>query len=71
MDILAWIIDPELNQSGFSPHRDRQPEIVSDSFDKDGKAKYMTAWIAISEVISLPFSLYLDTSLFSLKYDKF
>jgi hypothetical protein len=25
-DMLAWHIDPQKNQVGFSPHRDRQPD---------------------------------------------
>eukprot|EP00475_Leptophrys_vorax_P017833 TRINITY_DN24390_c0_g2_i2.p1 TRINITY_DN24390_c0_g2~~TRINITY_DN24390_c0_g2_i2.p1 ORF type:complete len:555 (+),score=195.51 TRINITY_DN24390_c0_g2_i2:41-1705(+) len=31
-DILSWHIDPSKDQSGFSPHRDRQPEDVKSSF---------------------------------------
>ncbi|EJK66317.1 hypothetical protein THAOC_12774 [Thalassiosira oceanica] len=49
-DVLAWSIDPKQNESGFSPHRDRQPETPSalrDSFFRDGHSKYATHWIAI------------------------
>jgi len=51
-DMLAWYIDPKLNQAGFSPHRDRQPESLSDlkqSFYSDGQAKYITHWIALAD----------------------
>lgn len=62
-DMLAWHIDPRRQQSGFSPHRDRQPETyqaLQDSFyngtDDDnggevtsGMAKYVTHWIALSD----------------------
>jgi len=49
-DVLAWSIDPKQNQSGFSPHRDRQPETPSalhESFFNDGHSKYATHWVAI------------------------
>ena len=51
-DILAWYIDPKLNQAGFSPHRDRQPDSLSDlkqSFYSDEQAKYITHWIALAD----------------------
>ena len=51
-DMLAWYIDPKLNQAGFSPHRDRQPDSLSDlkqSFYSDGQAKYITHWIALAD----------------------
>ncbi len=46
----AWYIDPRENAAGFSPHRDRQPtnEEVENSFHKDGQAKYVTLWMALS-----------------------
>jgi ectoine hydroxylase-related dioxygenase (phytanoyl-CoA dioxygenase family) len=31
-DLLAWHIDPQKNESGFSPHRDRQPDDLLASF---------------------------------------
>jgi hypothetical protein len=43
-DILAWYID----SGGFSPHRDRQPEDVAASFEKDD-AKFATQWIALTD----------------------
>lgn len=50
-DILVWRIDPNKKQSGFSPHRDRQPEEVSKSF-RGGKkgtgARYTTMWVRFS-----------------------
>jgi len=51
-DMLAWYIDPKLNQAGFSPHRDRQPNSLADlkqSFYSDGQAKYVTHWIALAD----------------------
>mmetsp|Transcript_21832 Transcript_21832/g.32688 ORF Transcript_21832/g.32688 Transcript_21832/m.32688 type:complete len:516 (-) Transcript_21832:170-1717(-) len=33
-DILAWFIDPRRGESGFSPHRDRQPDDIASSFHK-------------------------------------
>ena len=51
-DMLAWYIDPKLNQAGFSPHRDRQPDSLADlkqSFYSDGQAKYITHWIALAD----------------------
>ena len=49
MDMLAWHIDPNKGESGFTPHRDRQPEEVSASFRADGTAKYTTSWVALTE----------------------
>lgn len=51
-DMLAWYIDPRLDQAGFSPHRDRQPDSVralEKSFYPDGQAKYNTHWIALAD----------------------
>lgn len=51
-DMLAWHIDPCLDQAGFSPHRDRQPDTLSalqQSFYLDGQAKYITHWIALED----------------------
>jgi ectoine hydroxylase-related dioxygenase (phytanoyl-CoA dioxygenase family) len=51
-DILVWRIDPNKDQAGFSPHRDRQPENVYQSFrgGKSGKgAKYTTMWLALTD----------------------
>ena len=44
MDILIWFIDPNQNQSGFSPHRDRQPDDAEKTFRKDGTPMYSTCW---------------------------
>ena len=63
-DMLAWHIDPKMNQAGFSPHRDRQPDSLTDlenSFYADGQAKYITHWIAVSSTeLSLLFLVHLD-----------
>ena len=51
-DVLAWHIDPNQNQVGFSPHRDRQPDTsegLKQSFYEDGQAKYVTHWIALTD----------------------
>lgn len=47
-DALAWSVTPSLGQSGFAPHRDRQPSDVQASFHADGIPKYVTCWIALS-----------------------
>jgi len=45
-DILAWFIEND----GFSPHRDRQPEGDTTPASFDGEdAKFVTNWIAITE----------------------
>ncbi|KAL1520001.1 hypothetical protein AB1Y20_023482 [Prymnesium parvum] len=49
LDTLAWMVTPALGQSGFAPHRDRQPTDVRASFRPDGTPKYCTAWVALSE----------------------
>jgi hypothetical protein len=52
-DMLAWFIDPNENEAGFSPHRDRQPEDLAASFftdDADSKIPcYTTAWVALTD----------------------
>lgn len=37
LDTLAWMVEPSLGQSGFAPHRDRQPADVPASFSPDGR----------------------------------
>eukprot|EP01128_Nolandella_sp_AFSM9_P011263 TRINITY_DN798_c0_g1_i1.p1 TRINITY_DN798_c0_g1~~TRINITY_DN798_c0_g1_i1.p1 ORF type:complete len:496 (-),score=102.51 TRINITY_DN798_c0_g1_i1:153-1640(-) len=32
MDMLSWLVDPNQNAKGFSPHRDRQPPFPSRTF---------------------------------------
>jgi len=46
-DLLAFYV-PE-GGSGFSPHRDRQPDDASSSFHPDQQAKFLTHWIALSD----------------------
>ena len=48
-DMLAWDIDPNRNEVGFSPHRDRQPENIALSFHANGMPKYSTAWVALTD----------------------
>ncbi len=48
LDALAWSVTPSLGQSGFAPHRDRQPIDVPASFRADGTPRYCTVWIALS-----------------------
>jgi len=45
MDVLAWYVDPNCGDSGFSPHRDRQPDDSPATFRADGSAMYSTCWI--------------------------
>lgn len=43
------VVDPKENTAGFSPQRDRQPDMTSDSFHIDEHAKYVTAlWTSSS-----------------------
>lgn len=49
-DFLAWHVAP--GSAGFSPHRDRQPEALADSFADDGQPKYATVWVALTDVSS-------------------
>jgi hypothetical protein len=47
-DLLAWYIEP--GESGFSPHRDRQPSDAAATFHPDDdQAKFITNWIALSD----------------------
>ena len=48
-DMLAWDIDPNRNEAGFSPHRDRQPDHIPSSFHSNGMPKYSTAWVALTD----------------------
>ena len=55
-DMLAWYIDPNNDESGFSPHRDRQPDDPAASFFKDDcdgierlLPAYSTAWVALTD----------------------
>ncbi|GAX22345.1 hypothetical protein FisN_3Hh449 [Fistulifera solaris] len=54
-DLLAWYID----EGGFSPHRDRQPEDVASSFHPDGEAKFATHWIALTPATTSNSCLYM------------
>jgi hypothetical protein len=47
-DLFAWYI--EAGDSGFSPHRDRQPSDATATFHADDEqAKFITQWIALSD----------------------
>lgn len=47
-DFLAWYV-PQ-GSSGFPPHRDRQPEALEASFDRDtGMPRYATLWWALTD----------------------
>ncbi|KAJ8903412.1 hypothetical protein NDN08_004520 [Rhodosorus marinus] len=55
-DVLVWVIDPNKDDAGFTPHRDRQPEDVELSFAY-GKGfnfarvspQYHTCWVALTD----------------------
>jgi ectoine hydroxylase-related dioxygenase (phytanoyl-CoA dioxygenase family) len=49
MDFLAWYVDTRCGDSGFSPHRDRQPDNAAATFRKDGTAKFTTCWVPLSD----------------------
>lgn len=59
LDTLAWSVTPSLGQSGFAPHRDRQPADVPGSFRPDGTPKYCTCWVALSHASTDNSCLYL------------
>lgn len=48
-DALAWHVDQDRGEGGFSPHRDRQPDDATSTFRADGMAKYTTAWVALTD----------------------
>jgi hypothetical protein len=48
-DVLAWLVDPSKRQSGFAPHRDRQPDDAAATFRGDGSPMYATCWLALAE----------------------
>ncbi len=48
-DMLAWHVDPRRSESGFSPHRDRQPDDARATFREDGMAMYTTCWVALTD----------------------
>eukprot|EP01023_Acetabularia_acetabulum_P066441 TRINITY_DN8976_c1_g1_i8.p1 TRINITY_DN8976_c1_g1~~TRINITY_DN8976_c1_g1_i8.p1 ORF type:complete len:427 (+),score=100.00 TRINITY_DN8976_c1_g1_i8:122-1402(+) len=48
-DMLAWHVDPSKGDTGFSPHRDRQPDDAKSTFRSNGTPKYATCWIAFTE----------------------
>ncbi|CAK9022631.1 Hypothetical protein (Fragment) [Durusdinium trenchii] len=57
MDVVAFLVRPSQTK-GFSPHRDRQPEDwvpkgaapeTCSTFKKDGMAKYVTLWAALTD----------------------
>lgn len=58
-DILAWCVSAAAGESGFAPHRDRQPADVPGSFRSDGGPRYTTAWVALSEASARTGCLYL------------
>ncbi|MDP2435412.1 MAG: hypothetical protein Q8P67_06685 [archaeon] len=53
LDILLWYIDPNRDQSGFAPHRDRQPADSPASFRQaDGTPMYATCWLPFTDACS-------------------
>ena len=59
LDTLAWSVTPSLGQTGFAPHRDRQPADVPASFRADGTPRYATCWVALSHATTDNSCLYL------------
>ena len=59
MDFLVWYIDPNNKESGFSPHRDRQPSDTPSTFREDGTAMYTTCWIPFTDACPDNSCLYL------------
>ena len=48
LDMLVWHINQKNGESGFNPHRDRQPTDIKSSFREDNSAKYSTFWMALT-----------------------
>ena len=57
IDTLSFFVDPQIN-TGFSAHRDRQPEDwlarglpkeISSTFRENGTARYSTMWVALTD----------------------
>ena len=49
MDMLAWRVHAAAGETGFSPHRDRQPDNTAASFRADGTPRYATCWLALAD----------------------
>ncbi|QDZ17755.1 putative phytanoyl-CoA dioxygenase [Chloropicon primus] len=47
-DMLAWNVNQEAGEGGFSPHRDRQPDDASATFRECGMAMYTTCWVPLT-----------------------
>ena len=68
-DMLAWDIDPNRDEAGFSPHRDRQPDDIPSSFHStSGMPKYSTAWIALTDATPENSCLYVVPKMFDPGY---
>lgn len=52
LDLLLWYIDPNRDQSGFAPHRDRQPADSPKTFRPDGTPMYATCWLPFTDACS-------------------
>ena len=69
-DVLAWYVDPREGVAGFSPHRDRQPELVGQTFHPDGMAKYATQWLALTDATPENSCLYVIPRQFDPGYEE-
>ena len=58
-DMLALLIDPAEGAAGFTPHRDRQPKDVPNSFRPDGSPKYVAHSFFFLRCYSFSFFLFL------------
>jgi hypothetical protein len=67
-DMLAWHVNPDSEETGFSPHRDRQPEVASKTFREDGMAMYTTCWMPLVDATTDNSCLYMIPSKFDPGY---
>ncbi|RKO84696.1 hypothetical protein BDK51DRAFT_32565 [Blyttiomyces helicus] len=70
LDFLAWHVDPREGQTGFSPHRDRQPADPPSTFRADGTARYTTVWVALTDAVPQNSCLYVIPAPFDPFYIK-
>ena len=66
--MLAWHVDPDESECGFSPHRDRQPDVASSTFREDGMAMYTSCWIPLTDATTDNSCLYMIPSQFDPGY---
>eukprot|EP01127_Copromyxa_protea_P019275 TRINITY_DN620_c0_g1_i6.p1 TRINITY_DN620_c0_g1~~TRINITY_DN620_c0_g1_i6.p1 ORF type:complete len:470 (-),score=92.62 TRINITY_DN620_c0_g1_i6:456-1832(-) len=49
VDFVTFYVNPDLDQAGFLPHRDRCMDNPEETFFDDGAPKYSTVWIPLTD----------------------